>query len=84
MLVTERADAGMDALGGGTLKVLGGCLGADGSVIVVPSNGRFALGDEVQGGGGNVLEHSSPYGITYLDAGVFAAGPKKRQEVSTS
>jgi hypothetical protein len=75
VLVAERADAGMDALGGGTLEVVGGCLGASGSVIVwphgtevgqddpltidVPGYGRFTLGDEVQVGGGYVLEHSS-------------------------
>ena len=75
VLVSERADAGMDALGGGTLEVVGGCLGAGGSVIVwphgtevvqddpltieIPSHGTFALGEEVQVGGGYVLEHSS-------------------------
>ena len=75
VLVSERADAGMDALGGGTLEVVGGCLGASGSVIVwpngtevvqdnpltidIPDYGTVALGDEVQVGGGYVLEHSS-------------------------
>lgn len=65
----------MDALGGGTLEVVGGCLGADGNVIVwphgtevvdenpltirIPGVGRFALGDEVRVAGGFVLEHSS-------------------------
>jgi hypothetical protein len=75
VLVSERADAGMDALGGGTLEVVGGCLGASGSVVVwphgtevvqdgpltidIPDYGTFALGDEVEVGGGYVLEHSS-------------------------
>lgn len=75
VLVSERADAGMDALGGGKLEVVGGCLGAGGSVIVwphgtdvvqddpltidIPGYGTFALGDEVQVAGGYVLEHSS-------------------------
>lgn len=75
VLVSERADAGMDALGGGNLEVVGGCLGASGSVIVwphgtevvqddpltidIPDHGRFALGDEVHVAGGYVLEHSS-------------------------
>jgi hypothetical protein len=75
VLVSERADAGMDAQGGGILEVVGGCLGASGSVIVwphgteivrddpltieVPDYGTFALGDEVRVGGGYVVEHSS-------------------------
>lgn len=64
----------MDALGGGRLEVVGGCLGAGGSVIVwphgtkvvnedpltigIPDNGTFTLGEEVRVGGGYVLEHS--------------------------
>ena len=75
VLVSERADSGMDALGGGRLEVVGGCLGVSGSVIVwphetevveedpltidIPSYGTFTLGDEVQVAGGFVLEHSS-------------------------
>jgi hypothetical protein len=75
VLVSERAVAGMDALGGGNLEVVGGCVGASGSVIVwphgtevvqddpltidIPDYGTFALGDEVQVAGGYVLEHSS-------------------------
>lgn len=75
VLVSERSDAGMDALGGGRLEVVGGCLGASGSVIVwphgtevledepltvdIPNYGKFALGEEVRVGGGFVLEHSS-------------------------
>lgn len=86
VLVAERADSGMDALGGGTLEVVGGCLGAGDSVILwpngtqvvkdspltidVPGNGRFALGDEVQVGGGYVLEHSS----RGVEPGEFEAG----------
>jgi hypothetical protein len=75
VLVSERPGAGMDALGGGRLEVVGGCLGASGSVIVwphgtkvvdeeplrieVPGYGTFGLDDQVQVGGGYVLEHSS-------------------------
>jgi hypothetical protein len=75
VLVSEFPSGGMDAQGGGRLEVLGGCLGASGSVIVwphgtrvvdddpltieVPDNGTFGLGDEVQLGGGWVLEHLS-------------------------
>ena len=75
VLVSEDIGEGMDALGGGRLEVVGGCLGASGSVIVwphgtevveedpltidVPDYGTFRLGDDVQVGGGYVLEHSS-------------------------
>jgi hypothetical protein len=75
VLVSERANGGMDALGGGQLEIVGGCLGASGSVIVwphgtdvveqdpltidIPDYGTFTLGDSVQVGGGFVLEHSS-------------------------
>jgi hypothetical protein len=75
VLVSKPAGAGMEALGGGRLEVLSGCLGASGSVIVwphgtevvkeepliidVPNYGTFALDDEVQVSGGYVLEHSS-------------------------
>ncbi|HYO18103.1 MAG TPA: hypothetical protein VES02_05480 [Dermatophilaceae bacterium] len=75
VLVSERATSGMDALGGGRLEVVGGCLGAGGTVIVwphgtkvvnkdpltieIPDNGTFTLGEEVRVGGGYVLEHSS-------------------------
>jgi hypothetical protein len=74
VLVSERATSGMDALGGGRLEVVGGCLGASGSVIVwphgtkvvnedpltidIPDNGTFTLGEELRVGGGFVLEHS--------------------------
>ena len=75
VLVSERTGAGMDALGGGRIEVVGGCLGASGSVIVwphgtevvkedpltidIPDYGTFALGDEAHVAGGYVLEHSS-------------------------
>ncbi len=75
VLVSERADAGMDALGGGRIEVVGGCLGAGGYVIVwphgtdvidddpltidIPDYGTFTVGDDVQVAGGFVLEHSS-------------------------
>jgi hypothetical protein len=75
VLVAERTGSGMDALGGGRLEVVGGCLGASGYVIVwphgtevvsedpltieIPDNGTFALGDDVQVAGGFVLEHST-------------------------
>ncbi len=75
VLVSERPSGGMDALMSGRLEVVGGCLGADGSVIVwpygttvvdedpltieIPDTGTFTLGDQVQVGGGFVLEHSS-------------------------
>jgi hypothetical protein len=74
VLVSERATSGMDALGGGRLEVVGGCLGADGTVIVwphgtkvinedpltieIPDNGTFTVGEEVRIGGGYVLERS--------------------------
>lgn len=80
VLVAERASGGMDALGGGVLEVVGGCLGAGGAVIVwphgtsvadddpltirIPGNGTFGIGDEVAVGGGYVLEHSSAPGET--------------------
>ena len=75
VLVSQRATGGMDALGGGRIEVVGGCLGASGSVIVwphgtevvqedpltidIPKYGTFALGDDIEIGGGFVLEHSS-------------------------
>ncbi len=75
VLVSKPADAGMDALGGGRIEVVGGCLGASGYVIVwphgtevvnddpltidIPNYGTFAVGDDVEVGGGFVLEHSS-------------------------
>ena len=76
----------MDALGGGRIEVVGGCLGASGYVIVwahgtevieddpltidIPNYGTFAVGDDVQVGGGFVLEHSSLEG----EPGAYQAG----------
>jgi hypothetical protein len=75
VFVSEDLGSGMDALGGGRLEIVGGCLGAGGSVVVwphgtdvvdedpvtieIPGYGTFGLGDEVRLGGGYVLEHSS-------------------------
>ena len=75
VLVSEDLGSGMDALGGGRLEIVGGCLGAGGSVVVwphgtdvvdgdpltieIPGHGTFGLGDEVRLGGVYVLEHSS-------------------------
>jgi hypothetical protein len=75
VLVSESSGPGMEALGGGRLEILSGCLGASGSVIVwpngteivkgepltinIPTYGTFALGDKVRVAGGFVLEHSS-------------------------
>ncbi|TCI98846.1 hypothetical protein [Aeromicrobium sp. IC_218] len=73
LLVDEPTTASMNALGGGRIEVVGGCLGADGGVIVwphgtrfvgddpltveVPGHGRFALGDRISLGGGWIVEH---------------------------
>ena len=75
MLVSERTGDAMDAQGGGRLEIVGGCLGANGVVIVwphgtevvgddpltvdIPDYGTFTVGDEVLVGGGFVVEHSS-------------------------
>jgi hypothetical protein len=75
VLVSERPSGGMDALASGRLEVVGGCLGADGWVIVwpygtkvvdehpltieIPDTGTFTLDDQVQVSGGFVLEHTS-------------------------
>lgn len=72
VLVSDPTNASMDALGGGNLEVVGGCLGASGSVIVwppgtkvvddsplritIPGNGTFAIGDKVSVGGGYIHE----------------------------
>jgi hypothetical protein len=74
VLVAAPAMDGMDALGGGRLEVVGGCLGASGSVVVwpygtevvseepltisIPDIGTYRLGDDVRVGGGYVLEHT--------------------------
>ena len=86
VLVAAPGLDGMDALGGGRLEVVGGCLGASGSVVVwppgtevvseeplridVPDVGTVGVGDEVQVGGGYVLEHSSDE----VEAGPFETG----------
>ena len=86
VLVSEPADGGMDALGGGRLEVVGGCLGASGVVMIwphgtkvvteepltidIPSHGTFALGDDVQVVGGLVLEHS----FADVEPGTYRAG----------
>ena len=73
VLVAQRTGSGMEALGGGRIEVVGGCLGASGSVILwphgtdvldedplairVPGYDTYALGDDVQIAGGYVLEH---------------------------
>jgi hypothetical protein len=75
VLVSEQTGSGEQALGGGQLEVVGGCLGASGSVIVwphgtevvnedpvminVPGHGTYGLGDEIQLVGGVALAHSS-------------------------
>ena len=80
VLVSAPPDAGMDALGGGTVEVVDGCLGANGSVIIwphgtrvvsedplqvdVPELGKVGLGDTVELGGGFVFEPEAP-GQTY-------------------
>ncbi len=64
VLVSERPDGGMDALAGGRLEVVGGCLGLATSVVVwpygtdvvseeplqidVPDLGTFGVGDEIE------------------------------------
>lgn len=86
VLVSDFASSGMDAQGGGRLEVVGGCLGASGTVIVwpyrtrvvsespltisIPGNGTFALGDDVVVGGGYVLEHTS----TTVEPGPYEVG----------
>ena len=75
VLTSERPSGGMDALGGGLLEVVDGCLGAGGAVIVwpygtrvlsndpltleIPDNGTFVLGEAVEVGGGYVWEQES-------------------------
>lgn len=75
VLVSEPPSAGMDALGGGTVEVVGDCLGADGTVMIwphgtevvqesplmieIPEVGTVGLGDVVELGGGMIYEPSS-------------------------
>jgi hypothetical protein len=72
VLVSPPLTSGMDALGGGRLEVVDGCLGTDGVVVVwpprtrvvreqpltieVPGAGVVALGEQVALGGGFVQE----------------------------
>lgn len=86
VLVSEPADAGMDALTGGRIEVVGECLGAGGSVIVwphgtevvqddpltidIPEYGTFTLGDDIEIAGGFVLEHSS----NEIEPGAYEVG----------
>jgi hypothetical protein len=74
VLVSEPTSTGMLSLMSGRLEVVGECLGANGSVIVwppgtdvvkqdpltidIPDKGTFTIGDEVQVGGGLVLQRS--------------------------
>lgn len=75
VLIAGSQSGGSDALGGGTLEVVGGCLGADGSVYVfpegtevvdegpltidIPGAGEVSLGEDFEVGGGWEVEHSS-------------------------
>ncbi len=60
VLVSERPSGGMDTLGGGRPEVLGGCLGAGGSVIVW-LHGTKPPGVYSDGSGSS---HSSTLGFT--------------------
>jgi hypothetical protein len=75
VLVAGYQSGGSDALGGGSLEVVGGCLGADGDVYVfphgtevvdedpltidIPGAGEVSLGEDFDVGGGWEVEHSS-------------------------
>ena len=70
--MSERVNFGMDAVLGGSLEVLGGCLGVGGVVVVwphgtdvvdedpvtieIPGMGRYTVGDQVEIGGGGGRE----------------------------
>jgi hypothetical protein len=87
VLVGQRSGRGMDAMGGGVLEVVGGCLGAGGATVVwphgtevveqdpltidVPGQGELSLGDEVSLGGGFVGESD---GVERADRPVRAGG----------
>ena len=74
VMVAGYQSGGSDALGGGTLEVVGDCLGADGDVYVfpqgtkvvdedpltvdIPDVGEVSLGEEFDVGGGWEVEHS--------------------------
>ncbi|MEE6274456.1 hypothetical protein V2J56_13990 [Georgenia sp. MJ206] len=84
VLVSEPLGYGMDALLVGRLEVVGGCLGAGGSVVVwpegtqvvnedpvtisIPGEGTFTVGDDVEVGGGYVHEPG---------AGTSGSGPSE-------
>lgn len=75
VLTAGYQSGGSDALGGGTLEVVGDCLGAHGDVYVfpqgtevideepltidIPGVGEVSLGEEFDVGGGWAIEHSS-------------------------
>ncbi len=75
VLVAGYQSGGSDAAGGGTLEVVGDCLGARGDVYVfpqgtevvdedpltidIPGFGEVSLGEEFEVGGGWEVEHSS-------------------------
>lgn len=74
VLVGERSGDAMDMAGGGRIEVTGGCLGTSRYVVVwphgtevvdedpltidIPDLGTFEIGDDVELGGGMVLEHA--------------------------
>lgn len=78
VLVSEYSTSGMDALSGGALTVIDGCLGVGDAVVLwpfgtsvvsddplmidVPDHGTYTLGDEVAVGGGYVYEGDGPQG----------------------
>lgn len=75
VLVSAETKYGMAMAGGGTVKLVGGCLGMGEDVVIwphgtevvqddpltidVPGLGEVRIGQDVQIGGGMVLEHSS-------------------------
>lgn len=80
VLVSGPTGASMDALGGGKIKVIGGCLGVGGHVVIwppgtqvasqrplkisIPRRGDYSVGDTVRLGGGNVRDRSDQSGET--------------------
>ncbi|XVX18617.1 hypothetical protein ACQP1U_09595 [Actinomycetota bacterium] len=73
VLVGQRSGTGMDALLAGRLEVVGGCVGIGDAVVIwphgtdvvdenplsieVPGAGTVAIGEDIEIGGGFVLEH---------------------------
>jgi len=92
VLVSKRTGSGMDALGFGELRFVGGCLGAADYVIIwphgtkvvdedpitvkVPEYGKFALGEDVRIGGGFVLEHDEPHRSGSIQVAGVSVPPK--------